>query len=132
MGHLNANMARARGLAQRGAPCSPQEVLDPDATGATAEPAPRRARRMVPKVPKPPWLSALEQGIARRLALHPNALSLVKLLVIAPLLFLALRQVDVLPASEALVGGLFVIFFVLDYLDGVAARERSVATGFGR
>ncbi len=86
----------------------------------------------MPKVPKPDWLWALEQRIADRLAVHPNVLSLAKVLVIAPLMFLALRQVDVLPKSEALVGGLFVVFVVLDYLDGVVARGRGLATGFGR
>jgi CDP-diacylglycerol--serine O-phosphatidyltransferase len=83
-------------------------------------------------VPKPPWLSALEHRIAGRLSVHPNVLAWAKLLIVAPLMFLALRQIDVLPKSEALVGGLFVVFFVLDYLDGVVARERGLASGFGR
>lgn len=91
---------------------------------------PRRARRMVP--PKPDWLSALEQRVADRLAGHTNVLAWIKLLVIAPLMFLALRQIDVLPRSEALVGGLFVVFVVLDYLDAVVARAKELPTGFGR
>ena len=85
---------------------------------------------MVPA--KPPWLQALEGRIAEQLAVRPNVLALVKLLVIAPLLFLALRQVDVLPRSESFVGALFVVFFVLDYLDGIVARERGFASGFAR
>lgn len=83
-------------------------------------------------VPAPAWLRAFEARLAGRLAVHPNVLSILKLVVVAPLLFLALRQVDVLPRSEALVGGLFVVFFVLDVLDGVVARGRDLETRFGR
>lgn len=85
---------------------------------------------MVPS--KPPWLRAIEQRIAQELAVHHVVLAILKIVVIAPLMFLALRQVDVLPRSESFVGALFIVFFVLDYLDGIVARERGLATGFGR
>lgn len=90
---------------------------------------------MVPRrrlLSKPDWVDAKEQAIAVRVHVHPNVLSSVKLVVVLPPLVLALRQVDVLPFSTALTVALVVAFFALDYLDGIVARHRGLATPFGR
>jgi CDP-diacylglycerol--serine O-phosphatidyltransferase len=79
-------------------------------------------------VPKPSWLLAFEERLTDRLLVRPHLAPALKLLVVVPLLLLALRQVRVLPGSPALVGGLLVAFFVLDYLHGLVARQRAVKT----
>ena len=58
--------------------------------------------------------------------------ALAKLLVITPLIFLALRQVDVLPKSEALIGGLVALYFVADVLASLVARGRGASSKLGR
>ena len=83
-------------------------------------------------VHKPEWLSQWETWIGQRVAVHPNILSAIKLFVVTPLLFLSLKQVDVLPNSSELIFALFLVFCGLDYLDGIVARERDLDTHFGR
>ncbi|MCO7223943.1 CDP-alcohol phosphatidyltransferase family protein [Pleionea sp. CnH1-48] len=83
-------------------------------------------------VHKPQWLSQWEAWIGQRIAVHPNILSAIKLFVVTPLLFLSLKQVDVLPNSSELIFALFLVFCGLDYLDGIVARERDLDTHFGR
>lgn len=95
---------------------------------ADARPAALRRRG----VPKPPWLLALEQRLTERLLRVPAIVPAIKLVVVVPLLALVLRQVRVLPANAALVGGLLVAFFVLDYLHGLVARGRPVRTRWHR
>ncbi|MBX7081482.1 MAG: CDP-alcohol phosphatidyltransferase family protein [Nannocystaceae bacterium] len=90
---------------------------------------PARRRKLLAK---PDWVEAREHAIASRIRVHPNVLSSVKLVVVLPPLVLALQQVDVLPYSTALTVALVVAFFVLDYLDGIVARHRGLATPFGR
>jgi CDP-diacylglycerol--serine O-phosphatidyltransferase len=80
------------------------------------------------RVPKPPWLVALEERITARLLVRPHLVPALKLLVVVPLLLLALRQVQVLPGSPVLVAALLVEFFVLDYLHGLVARARPAKT----
>jgi len=84
------------------------------------------------RVPKPPWLAAFESCLGERLASRPYLVPALKLGVVIPLLFLALRQIDVLPDSPAFVGGLLIAFFGLDYLHGLLARQRSEARGLDR
>ncbi len=96
----------------------------------TTEAAPRRPRRRL--LVKPSWIEAFEQRLAQRIPVHPNVLSSVKLVVVLPPLVLALRQLDVLPGSTALTVTLIVAFFALDWLDGIVARHRGLATRFGR
>lgn len=74
----------------------------------------------------------LEHRIAERLAPFPYGPALAKLLVITPLIFLALRQVDVLPKSEALIGGLVALYFVADVLASLVARGREESSKLGR
>jgi phosphatidylserine synthase len=82
-------------------------------------------------MPKPMWIENIEKNVAQKVPIHPNAISLAKLFLVTPLLFLALRQVNVLPHSAFLVGSLFLVFAALDYLDGVVARAKKNTTYFG-
>jgi len=89
----------------------------------------RKCRRLVPK---PAWVKRLEGRLAARLPVHPNLVSATKLLLVTPALLLSLQQVKALPGGWMLVTTLFALFAALDYLDGVIARERGLATPFGR
>lgn len=80
---------------------------------------------------KPDWLIALETGIASRVPVHPNVLSILKLLVLVPLV-LAFRQVGVLANASIVIVLSFLLFGVLDYLDGATARYQKLETHFGR
>jgi phosphatidylserine synthase len=82
-------------------------------------------------VPKPRWLGRVEALIGRAIPLHPNLVSALKLIVVLPLL-LGLRQVGVLPNLPTVVLPLFALFLMMDYLDGVVARQQRKATAFGR
>jgi CDP-diacylglycerol--serine O-phosphatidyltransferase len=64
--------------------------------------------------------------MVRAVPFHPNWLSVARLLVVAPLLLLALRELRALPTDRYLVAGLFVLYVTLDYVDGLAARQRRI------
>ena len=84
-------------------------------------------------IPKPAWLERFEGRLGELVPVHHHVLSLLKLLVVAPLLLITLRQVGVLEGGPALVLLLFGLFAGLDYLDGLVARSRgSSATWTGR
>jgi CDP-diacylglycerol---serine O-phosphatidyltransferase len=83
-------------------------------------------------IPRPEWLVRFEQSLGRRIPWHPNAISAFKLFAVAPALLLALQQLAILPGGPVLVTALFLAFGLLDYLDGVVARERDLETPFGR
>lgn len=85
-------------------------------------------RRMVPK---PGWVVALERAVASRVPLHPNVISLTKLIVVIPLLVLGLRQTGVLPLEPWAALAIFGAFAFLDWLDGVVARVKGLQTWFG-
>ena len=82
-------------------------------------------------IPKPKWLAAAEDRVGRAFTLSPNTLSLLKLLLAVPL-------VATLPTTNSTAGsmGLFLasvaLFFLLDYLDGLVARQQDRCTSFGR
>jgi CDP-diacylglycerol--serine O-phosphatidyltransferase len=88
----------------------------------------RKTRRLVPK---PACLARFEKQLAERVPFHPNVISAFKLLVIAPALLLSLEQTGAWGGAW-LISLLFLAFGALDYLDGVVARERGLATRFGR
>jgi CDP-diacylglycerol--serine O-phosphatidyltransferase len=73
-----------------------------------------------------------EERLGRAIRLHPNVLSSVKLVAITPLMFISLRQMDVLRLGPTIVLALFAGFAALDYLDGVVARVRGLESQFGR
>lgn len=88
----------------------------------------RRHRSMICR---PAWLKRFEATLASLIPVHPNLLSALKLLVVTPALFWFLGQPDA-PLGLAAIVLSFAAFAVLDYLDGVVARGRQLATGFGR
>jgi len=83
-------------------------------------------------VPKPEFVVRLERRIAFLVPFHPNTLSGFKFLVIIPLLVLALKQTGTIPAEPWVVSLMFALFALLDYLDGVVARNKNLESGFGR
>ena len=83
-------------------------------------------------IKRPQWLARLERRVGRAVPVHPNLISASKLFVVAPALLLALQQIAILPGGAAAVTLLFLLFGLLDYLDGVVARERDLESGFGR
>ncbi len=83
-------------------------------------------------VVKPEWLTAAEQRIADKIPLHPNVISSIKLVLVTPAMFFSFRQTGILPNSAAWIFLLFVVFCLLDYLDGIVARHRDLESSFGR
>ena len=79
----------------------------------------------------PEGLMAFEQQLGRSLQLPPNALSALKLFVVAPLMLWLLLAPPALWA-RLLPIPLFLLFGLLDYLDGLIARHQDRETPFGR
>lgn len=84
------------------------------------------------QIPAPEWITNLEERIASHIPFHPNILSGVKLLVITPLIILGLEGIDALPLHPRILIILFLAFGILDYLDGLVARHKSLETSVGR
>lgn len=82
-------------------------------------------------IAKPAWIENFEQKIARKIPLHPNALSSIKLFIITPLVYLSFKNVGVFPNSSGWLFFLVFCFCLLDYLDGVVAKERDKQSTFG-
>lgn len=78
------------------------------------------------------WIDQIESRAASAMPFHPNILSGAKLLLIAPLLILALKQVGTLPGHPFPVILLFLCLGLLDYLYSIAAREKEIDSAFGR
>jgi CDP-diacylglycerol---serine O-phosphatidyltransferase len=76
------------------------------------------------------WMERFEARLGAVLPLHPNLVSLTKILVILPLILLRMMQDS--PARTGLALALFLVFGLLDYLDGALARARAQTTFFGR
>lgn len=92
-----------------------------------------RARLRGGRLPRrPQWVTRLDLWLAHLVVVHPNWLSAARLLVVAPLLVMGLRQVKALPTNPWLITGLFLVYVVLDYLDGVSARQQRVEAERGR
>lgn len=73
-----------------------------------------------------------ERALGQRITLHPNRLSALKLALAIPLSIILLRE-DVVSATRTIVIALlFGAYAMLDYVDGVVARERKLDTVFGR
>lgn len=92
------------------------------------------ARRERAMITRPAWLQKFESRVARRVPLPPNVLSGLKLILVTPALLWVLSQASLeAPGfALALALALFAAFALLDYLDGLVAREKNLATGFGR
>ena len=83
-------------------------------------------------IPKPEWVERGEYKLAQRIPFHPNFISLLKLVLVTPLLFLTLKQVGFFVATPSTVAGLFFAFTLLDYLDGIVARNCGLESFFGK
>lgn len=83
-------------------------------------------------MPKPAFVDAFEARVGRAIPLHPHVISALKVVVVTPLLALTLRQIDVVPGGLALTVALFVVFGVLDALDGIVARAQGKDSEAGR
>jgi phosphatidylglycerophosphate synthase len=99
-----------------------------------AEPETCKGARMRERqlILRPAWLQRFEARLARRIPLHPHLISAAKVVVVAPLLFASLQQIEVLAGGAFLVALLFACFGALDYLDGMVARERGLESRWGR
>ncbi len=84
-----------------------------------------------PFIQKPKSLEKLEQKLSKAIPLNPNMLSSIKLFVITPLILLSFNKNTILPDGPILPLGLFALFCLMDYLDGIVARVRSLSTPFG-
>ena len=93
---------------------------------------PPRVRPTQSMIKRPAWLARFERRLGRAIPVHPNVISAAKLFAVAPALLLALQQIAILPGGALTVTVLFGLFGLLDYLDGVVARERELESGFGR
>ncbi len=78
------------------------------------------------------WILGLEAELSERIPFHPNVLSLSKIAVSIPLLFLVVSESAALPVRQAGALGLFLLFAALDYLDGTVARHRDIESRLGR
>ncbi|MCA9623125.1 MAG: CDP-alcohol phosphatidyltransferase family protein [Myxococcales bacterium] len=94
-----------------------------------ARPTEADTRRHRALIARPRWLRALEAAIAARVPVHPHVLSALKLFAVTPALLLVLHQPQ--PSMPPALG-LFGLFALLDYLDGVVARGRDLESWFGR
>ena len=83
-------------------------------------------------VHKPSWITGFEERVGRAIPVHPNLISLIKLLIITPAIYFSLKQVDILPHSKEVIIALFLAFCLLDYLDGIVARARKQFTKTGK
>lgn len=83
-------------------------------------------------LPKPKALDALETRIGRAIPVHPHVLSAAKLVVVTPLVAAGLLGGVASLRTTPAVLGLFLLFGLLDGLDGVVARARGLDTPFGR
>jgi len=75
-------------------------------------------------------MESFEARLGAAIPLPPNLISLAKILVILALILL--RMMADSPARAELAIALFLLFGLLDYLDGALARARSQTTFFGR
>ncbi len=73
-----------------------------------------------------------ERALGQRVTLHPKRLSVLKLLIALPLSLVLYREDWVHPARTPLIALMFGAYAVMDYVDGVVARERRLHSTFGR
>lgn len=96
--------------------------MDPGDAASTAN-APARSGARV--VAKPAFVDVIEDKIAAAVPLHPNTLSLLKLVALPPLLWGLAHSLVVAVVA-------FVVFAAIDAVDGVVAQKRGLATPLGR
>jgi len=83
-------------------------------------------------VHKPSVINTIETNIAKHFSWHPNVLSSIKLFILTPIFGYILFHSEEFTQVKALLIGLFLLFCLFDYLDGIIAREKGLETKFGR
>ena len=83
-------------------------------------------------VHKPSFICTLETNIAKHFSWHPNVLSSIKLFILTPIFGYILFHSEEYTQVKVLLIGLFLLFCLFDYLDGIIAREKGLETKFGR
>ncbi len=73
-----------------------------------------------------------EQRVAQSVHWHPNVISTLKLLLSIPIIALLLFPSNITGYSSYIIVFSFIIFGLLDYLDGVIAKHHDKETVFGR
>lgn len=100
--------------------------------GRVTAPAPRRPRGRYRFLPPPRWAAQFHAWVGRRVAINPMVFSMIKLVVVTPLLIAALSPMDAVPSTRFVVLGLLVAFLLLDYLDAAVARHGEVESKAAR
>ncbi|MGH1343148.1 MAG: CDP-alcohol phosphatidyltransferase family protein [Nannocystales bacterium] len=95
-------------------------------------PAPRRPRGRYRFLPPPRWAAQFHAWVGRRVAVNPMVFSMIKLVVVTPLLIAALSPMDAVPSTRFVVLGLLVAFLLLDYLDAAVARHGALESKAAR
>jgi CDP-diacylglycerol--serine O-phosphatidyltransferase len=80
----------------------------------------------------PEWWRGFEKNLARRVPLHPNTLSVLKLALVLPLMAALADHELAAGMRGTCVALLFAGFAFLDYLDGAVAREKALDSQLGR
>lgn len=95
-----------------------------------ARPSAEKQRRQ--RVHLPYWLAMLEKAAASAIPASPTALSVVKLVVVAPVLLACLKQFGLVTAPAGVVIAWFLAFGLFDYLHGIVAYHKNRETAFER
>lgn len=80
---------------------------------------------------KPDWVVKFEAKLGGLIPLHPHLISATKLFILTPLILQGAFPSAPLSLSNTVIILLFLLFGVLDYLDGVVARAQDKQTKFG-
>ena len=83
-------------------------------------------------VHKPEFIKNIEAAIAKKISWHPNMLSAIKLFVLTPIFGYILFNSKEFGHTKLWLIGLFLLFCLFDYLDGIIARENDLESKFGR
>ena len=73
-----------------------------------------------------------EQKVADTIHWHPNAISTLKLLLSIPIIYFLMQPAVLTGQTTSAIIAAFVLFGLLDYLDGVIAKQHEQETTFGR
>jgi len=73
-----------------------------------------------------------EQKVADSVNWHPNVISTLKLILALPVIYLLVEPGDLSDQISFVIVAAFVLFGLLDYLDGVIAKHHNQETQFGR
>jgi len=81
---------------------------------------------------KPVWIGKFEARLGQALPTHPKTISSIKLVIVLLLFFCLYYQAQEGAARNLYIFFLFLVFVLLDYLSGVAARAKGEEKSFER